>query len=460
MARIPLTIDPGYCETWGFWQGCRELIQNAKDGEEHDGYPMEIEHLPRTSKLVISNKGVSIEASTLLLLGRSSKRDGAQRGKFGEGFVLGVLALIRAEHPVTIYNGDEVWRPEITPPDEGHPFEGQKLVVFNTRKLQATRDAFTIEIENVSREVWAETKKLFLVVTPPKATETTKVQGSTVLYGKEYSGMVYSRGIYVNRVEDLECGYDLDNLTLDRDRRAIDEWNLRWKLGELWNEASKEHPEMSVPRLYRMAKEDKSEVKNLSYTADTRLVKAFREEFEKEHGVGTIAVETMADSKELEQLGARTAVVNKTLRELLEKTGPALSDVKQQLKGSVKVTHAWSALTAAERAVCLDWVERVTKEYVIVTFNDERVSARLIDDSQVGIAKWFLSSGRRDLLRSVAGIEAARSKKPIDEVWLDALGVTELVAAEASLAEVPLEAPVACSEESLGHRGHAAAEAS
>jgi hypothetical protein len=447
MARIPLTIDPGYCEAWGYPEGIRELIQNAKDGEEFDGCPMHIEHLPRTSKLVISNKGAKIAPSTLLLLGRTSKQGGVQRGKFGEGFVLGVLALIRAEHPVTIYNGDEVWRAEIATPDEGHPFEGQKLLVFNTRKLPSPRDAFTIEVENVSKEVWAETRKLFLFVAPPKPSEIAKVHGNTVLFGTEYSGMVFARGIYVNRVPDLEFGYDLENLQLDRDRRLVDEYDLRWKLGELWNEAHSQDPEKSAARIYRMAKESKSEVKSLQHRADDRLVKALREEFEKEHGVGTVAVESMSDSKELEQLGARTAVVSKTLHELLERSGAMVAEVKRKLKGTLKVTHAWRELTAAERTTCLDWVERVARTYVIVTFNDPKLTCRLLDDDQVAISRWFLSAGRRHLLRAVAGLEAMRCKRSVDDVWLDALGVAADEAANAPLLTVvqgdgtPVEAP-------------------
>ncbi len=443
MARIPLTIDPTYCEEWGLQNGLRELLQNAKDGEEFDGYPMHVEHLPRTNKLVISNKGVSIEPSTLLLLGRSSKRDGAQRGKFGEGFVLGVLALIRAGHPVTIYNGDEVWRPEITTPDEGHPFEGQKLLVFNTRKLPVARGDFSVEIENVPKGTWADTRTLFLFLTPPRASEVAKVQGNTVLLGEEYSGMIFSRGIYVNRVEDLECGYDLADLKLDRDRRLVDEYDLRWRLGELWNAAHQQDPEKSAPRIYRMAKENKSEVKSLQHRADEKLVKALREEFEKENGIGTVAVASMSESMELEQLGARTAVVNKTLHELLELSGTKVADVRRQLKGTVKVTHAWGALTAGERMVCRDWVERVAKNYVIVTFNDNKMTCRLLDDEQVAISRWYLGAGRRDLLRAVAGLEALRCKRPVDEVWLDAL-------------QVPADAPTFAPSLSVVADGHPA----
>ena len=90
-------------------------VQNAKDAEDYDGLAMQIDHKPRSQTLTITTKGISIEASTLLLLGKTSKNGSDQRGKFGEGFALGCLALVRAGHPVTIDNGHERWKPE--PPE-------------------------------------------------------------------------------------------------------------------------------------------------------------------------------------------------------------------------------------------------------------------------------------------------------------------------------------------------------
>jgi hypothetical protein len=190
MGKTFLTIDPEYCPSWGWFEGIREFIQNAKDADEFEGHEMKIEHQRRSNKLVISNKNVVVPTDRLAIVGTTSKRGTDQRGQFGEGFVLGTLALIRAGHPVTIFNGDEVWRPSIEEAERG-PFKGKRLLHLNPHKLQNTRDTFSIEIENVSGEIWLESKKLFLFLCPPRTEETVKTPHGTALLGDEYRGRVF-----------------------------------------------------------------------------------------------------------------------------------------------------------------------------------------------------------------------------------------------------------------------------
>lgn len=422
MAKITLTIDPGYCADWEYWHGVREIVQNAKDADEFDGFKMEVEHFPRTSKLVVSSEGVTIDPASLLLLGRSSKRGSGQRGQFGEGFVLGCLALVRAGHAVTIYNGDEVWRPEITEAEDG-PFAGQPLLSFNTRKLQQARRKFSVEVENVSKEVWEATRKLFLFLCPPKRADVVTIDGEgSVLLNPEHVGMIFARGIFVNRVNHLACGYDLPRLSLDRDRRVIDEWQLGWTLGGLWTSAHAEDPGKCAARIYDMVKEDKGEVKNLDSRADQKLLKALRAEFHKEHGDDMVPVRDMLESRELTALGAASVVVNRALLGLLEKAGLGVNDVKKKLQGAVTRRLAWGELSPGEQDACSTWVERVTKAYAIVTFNDPTVACRyLAEEGKVCLAQTALADSARNLVSVVATQEAMRRGTELHEVLLDAM---------------------------------------
>lgn len=434
MAKIPLTIDPEYCSSWGFWEGIRELIQNAKDAEDHDNHKMKVRHSTQAQTLTIINDDVSLPANLLLLLGATTKRGSGQRGKFGEGFAIGVLALVRAGHEVTIYNGDEVWRPEIATPDEGHPFEGSRLLVFNTRKLQNVRSEFEVVVNNVSKEVWEVTKKLFLFLQPPKATEVVETWSGKVLLGDEYKGMIFSRGIFVTKNEDVECGYDINNLELDRDRRTVDEWHLKYKLGDIWNDAQAKEPAKFAPRIYQMAKDEKAEIKGLHYHADKKLVDHLRQQFEEEHGEGTVAVESMQDAKELEQLGARTAVVNKTLAELLRKSGPTLYEVKDNLKKKAKNVLTWNGLTADEIDVCNRWIERVTQQYLIVEFNDPSIGAQFLSEyNKIGVDRSVLARPPREVVLIVAKEEARRRTLPVENVLLDLIFTEPEVTANAAV---------------------------
>lgn len=437
MAKIPLTIDPTYCENWGFWEGIRELVQNAKDADEYDGFKMDINPLPRTNKLVVSSEGVVIDPARLLLLGSSSKRDGVQRGKFGEGFVLGILALVRAGHPVTIYNGDEVWRPEIAEPDEGHPFEGSKLLVFNTRKLQSTREAFSVEVECVTPEIWAETKKMFLFLTLPKVHEIVKVGSDTVLLSETYKGHVFSRGIFVNKVPELDAGYDLHDMKLDRDRHLIDEWDLKFKLANLWNRAFEEHPELR-DRIYEMAKEERVELQNAHYYADAKLLKSVHEKFEEEHGAGAVAVTSSSDSRELESLGARkTVVVSKTLSELLKKTSANAEVAKTRLQSAVRKTYAWGELSLDEAKACTRYVDKVTKDYSIVDFNDKTAVCRVIEGNVIAVSRQFLATPRA-LTRQLVVAEAKRRGVNAEEVWLDTFDIQDPPREEAAAVDAAI----------------------
>ena len=425
MAKIVLTIDESYCADWDFFCGVRDLLQNAKDAEEFELRKMTVKHLPRTNTLVITTADTALSASLLLLLGASTKRGTGQRGQFGEGFAIACLALTRAGHNITIYNGEEVWRPEIALPDEGHPFEGSKLLVFNTRKLQTPRKDFSVEIENVSKEVWDATQKLFLFLRPPKAAEAVEVNDGTVLLADEYQGMIFSRGIFVTRKEDVQAGYDIKYLKLDRDRRSAEDWDLQYRLGIIWQQANVKEPAKFAPKIYQMAKEDKAEVKSLHYHADAELIKHLHEAFEGEHGVGTVAVTTMAESRELESLGAKTAVVNKTLKDLLDKSGPKIEEIKAKLKSQVTCYFSWSDLTPEEAAVCTQWLEKITKDYRVVTFNDPTTTSRWLEESNtVGVSRAILQYAPRDLVLIVATQESRRRGVDPTQVLLDVLFAT------------------------------------
>lgn len=423
MAKIVLTIDPSYVSGWDYFSGIREVIQNAKDADEYQGCTMTVAHSPRSQKLTVSTANITLEPKLLLLLGASSKRGSGQRGQFGEGFALGMLALVRAGHPVTIYNGDEVWRPVVEKAEDG-PFAGEALLVFQTRKLQQSRADFSVEIENVSKEVWDATKKLFLFLDPPAVDQKVELYGGTVLLEEERKGQIFAKGIFVTKVEDLDAGYDLQGLELDRDRRMVDEWNLRSKLAGLWNEAHAAEPEKFCVRVYEMAKRGAPETRSLSWHADQKLLKALHKEFEKEHGEGAIPVSDMSESKELDKLGGKGVVVDRTLKELLEKTTTPVSLVKERLKGAVRASYTWNALTVDEQAACSAYVETITKHYNIVDFNDEGVMARA-ENGKVSVARKLLSEPPRSITQFVVRAESVRSSRDVESVFLDLMFVVK-----------------------------------
>lgn len=420
MAKIPLTIDPSYCSDWGAWEGVRELISNAKDAEDEDpAHAMTIQHLPRTSRLVITNAHTVVDPASLLVLGKSSKRGLGQRGRFGEGFVVGVLALTRAGHDVTFKNGDSSWKVTLERADEDHPFAGNELLTFYSRLVTPTDD-FEVTVEGITTDIWSAMKKLFLFLTPPASSEMVKVSEGTLLLSPDRKGQVFAKGVFVNNFEKLQCGYDLNKLHLDRDRRMVDEWRLHDQLCDLWADALKTRPdEMSKP-VYELAKSQAPEARHLTWRTDEKLLKTMKKEFEEENGEGAVPVTTTAEAKEIMSLGAKPVVVNNTLKELLAKTGVSVEATKTALEGEVSRYVDVSEL--APLAAGCAHVEALTKKYVIVEFRGESTLCKPLDENKVlGVDKRLLSKPMREIWLHVVRGEARRRGTSETAVLFDAM---------------------------------------
>lgn len=419
MAKIALSITENYCPHWDAWSGVREIVQNAIDAHE-DGHEMEITHSARSNKLTVKNTSVVLDTRVLLLGGTMGKSDAA-RGQYREGLKIGCLALVRLHCPVTIYSGDEVWRPDIEPSDT---FAGQKVLVINTRKLQNTREDFTVEVENISKEVWQAIEKRFLFIKKPSPNATLVTHEGTVLLQDDYKGYIYSRGIYVTTVPDLDCGYDLAHLKLDRDRKVVDSWDLRYRLAELWGSAVEKDPERHTAHVYAMAKSGKEETRAMRSFGSATLAKALRKELEKEHGEGAVPVCSILEAQKAEEMGVKAVLVDAGFKELLEKDGQTMQAMIESRRRGVKQRFLLSDLTSTEEAAVKGIVGRFAdlSNVVVVEFNDPNLMGQFeAEAKQLQFSRVALSKDPRELARMAAAQEALRCGRQTEEVLLDAL---------------------------------------
>jgi hypothetical protein len=408
MAKIPLTIDKNYCAGWGVWHGVRELLQNAKDAEDYEGKPMIVTHYPRTYRLEITTRDTYVQPSNLLVLGKTSKADGRQRGKFGEGFVLGVLALIRKGCNVTFRNGDLSWSASFESPDVGHPLEGNELLTFKSRTLQMREANFKIEIEGITEEAWDIIRGKVLFLEPPKAEETLRTNAGALLLNPRYKGDVFVRGLYVRTFEDLSCGYDLDTVSLDRDRQMIDEWDLHYALGKLWSDACNAQPELATQRVYELAKEGSADARYLKHHADDKLIQQLRDKFEAEHGKDCVPVSDNTAAREAQGTGSKPVMVNSVMKDLLEKGGLSLDAVKKAAETTVEKRWA-PADFLDDDAVTLTLLESIAPTLAVVTFRGNKPGVHLIDENKtVAIDHRLLDKPRRELITQVVAAEAQR----------------------------------------------------
>ena len=104
MKSVKLTITPTYVSHWSWWEGARELIQNAIDSGDHDVNFIK-------DSICIDSYGGKLPIQSLLL-GKTSKEDDETKiGKYGEGMKLAFLCLLREGADVTMWNGKDVWKP-------------------------------------------------------------------------------------------------------------------------------------------------------------------------------------------------------------------------------------------------------------------------------------------------------------------------------------------------------------
>jgi hypothetical protein len=224
MARIALSVSAEYLPAWGAYEGLRELVQNFIDSSDDSGIKGEIRFEGGTARgtVFLINPGAKPLTREALLFGVTSKADREdQRGQFGEGMKVGTLALVRDGRAVTIRTQEETWSASLqASPD----FGGRKVLTFDTRKRAAGVDQVEVEIGPVTREEWKQIQASFLFM---QEVEGSKSAYGSVLTGTDHLSTVFAKGILVKKIEGMRYGYDLSQITLNRDRSMIDEYDVR-----------------------------------------------------------------------------------------------------------------------------------------------------------------------------------------------------------------------------------------
>lgn len=237
MRKIELTLSPNYVPNWTFVQAVRELLQNAYDQERIDPTKeATCEYKPSEEALIISNKNTVLTENTLLL-GQSTKaNDKTTIGQFGEGYKIATLVLLREGKRVTFYNygAKEIWRPRFV---KSRRF-GTDVLTFFIEKIPALskvpRKDLVITVEGISQDEYEHhivPTDLYLR-NDYTIIETTKI-GDII----DLSGKVFVGGLFVCDYKPYKYGYNFkpEYIELDRDRKLISDFELRWKASEMWS---------------------------------------------------------------------------------------------------------------------------------------------------------------------------------------------------------------------------------
>lgn len=383
MAVLEITLTPDYVENWGVWEGVREMVQNAKDGEIEHGAEMSV-HMTSGGTLVIENEGVTIPRESLLIGFSSKRNDSSQMGQFGEGLKLGTLALVRSGYTVRIRNGKELWKPSI---QHSERFNSKVLAFHCTKARGKGVDGVRVEIDGIGAENWDKLKTMFLFLQKPeKAVDT--LSGSVLLDDK-YSGLVFVKGIFVEKEPRFRYGYNLKSAAIDRDRRMVNRFDLRWEAGRIWALAVNSNPELIGDAL-NLLKSGSEEVEMMHSLMTQDVSDKVADEFVKENGENAVPVQQMAESKEIEHYGYRGVVVPEPFAKVLERKFGNFDQMKSKLANQPIEMHSWSDLDSVEKKTLEMSIEMLAKagedatlaDFDVVTFNEDSVMGRYEGEKQ------------------------------------------------------------------------------
>lgn len=317
MSKFELTITPDYVPNWTITDAVRELFQNALDQEATlEDNQMFFDYNEDKNVLSIGNKKSVLQIKSLLL-GESTKRDDPKTiGKFGEGYKIATLVLLRLGKTVTFYNygAKEVWSPRFV---ESRRYGSKILTFFVDKKhiWQSVPDNnLTIVVEGVTEKEYYDIVETNLhLQNKYDYTDTTYGQ---ILHDEENKGKVFVNGLFVCKHEPYHKGYNFkpEYITIDRDRKLVSDFDLKWLSSQMWAK----RPGAETAILARNGAPDVTYVETfLSYSSDgVSLKDNALNLFVREHGINAVPVTTQ---NELERVPKefKAVIVQETYKSLI-----------------------------------------------------------------------------------------------------------------------------------------------
>ena len=298
MSKYELTISTNYARSWTFTDAIRELFQNAIDQEVQEDNVMFFDYANDT--LSIGNKSSVLSIRTLLLGETTKHGDDRTIGKFGEGYKIATLVLLRLGKSICFYNygAKEVWRPRFV---NSKRYDAKVLTFFVDKKHvwdKVPDNNLTIEVGGVSQEEYEEVyaSNLHLHDVYKKADAMLVTRKGSVLLDERYKGKVFVNGLYVCTHDKYMYGYDFKPayIKIDRDRKLVSDWDLQWLSSEIWTDVEDDNE-----LLVKLVREDAPDVRYIakllewafSSKRDTIRDTAY-DKFKEEHGDKAIPVST------------------------------------------------------------------------------------------------------------------------------------------------------------------------
>ena len=254
--RIELTLSTNYVSHWTVLDALRELYQNAIDVQNENYANTIISDVTEDNGelcLKIGNRNVALSLNTLLL-GETSKADNNKMiGKFGEGYKLAILVLLRHGCDVSIFTADEHWLCVI---ERSEVFDTDVLVIY-VNKVSENYEKTVFEVQGVSEQTYDEyvARNLYLQEDYKKI-ETDNCE---VLLDECNVNKVFVGGLFVCDYPNAsQHGYNFKPgvFKLGRDRQVIDGFSLNYNASRALISAAAEDVEEMKKALDSLERDD------------------------------------------------------------------------------------------------------------------------------------------------------------------------------------------------------------
>lgn len=451
---LEIAVSLDYIRGWGIWEGVREMVQNALDSND-DGYPMDISH--ENGYLVLRNRHCRL-GHNVWVFGVTSKRNTyGQRGTHGDGLKAGTVALLRAGVEVFFHNADEIWRPCV---EASEQFDGEEILKVKVRKRRADSwgdrpdEDFACYIK-ISKKQWEEFQGRFLDLKDDD--HLYGIYPSKILNTPEEKGNIYCKGVWVCRRDDLAVGYNLNNLDLDRDRRVVDEWDLKWEIANLWRTQMKDsdNKDDMIQNAYNLLNAgEANDLGRLASKLDpswdancAQITGAFQARFVEDYGEKAVPVTNADEASKVEHFGLKGIVVPQDLHKVLQHSFGTTEEILKKAVNDNGCYVTLDELTDSERqnvkkafnllyladVVSLDRLERTVKVFAyrspdapLGTYHanklEDGVAEIRINHNQVGSLKAFLGTLIHELAHDYGrdGSKGHVSKE--EQIWRSVFG--------------------------------------
>lgn len=399
-------LSAGFNSTWS---GLREIIQNGLDGRDK-GYELKVSHLgpsdrTRLPRVKVSNDGVVLSTSNLIMGFTTKAGDNDQRGQHGEGLIVGINALLRNNCSIVIRTGNEKWIPKHLTVNE------VPTLVFEIHKMSTYVDKFSVEVRGISKEQWQEYQENILDFTNAKPLKTAF---GSILTDHRFKNKLFVKGIYVGRLpENSNFGWDLPLLDLNRDREVANTWDISRYVRLVLEDSLKQGKVQTNEMFEILCQSDTLESRSfryLDFVSKNSFYEQMTSSFEEQHGENAIPCENIAETEEVSRVGLKPIQASVAVKNIIEKVKGTLDEVIKAKKSSITKVYYIPGLPKEEREN-FSWCFLKTDPFMdsqcpirVASFVDDSLDA-VYKDETIYVNKKLLSK-KYKILKAILEKEA------------------------------------------------------